>query len=622
MASERRRWPGLGLKGKLAVAFGAVLVVLIGVAGAGIAWSSRLGRSIEVILRENFRSVLAAQDMKESLERMDSGALFALTGDPAQGRTLVETHAPRFRQALALELSNLTIPGERELAEEIAELFDRYEEALLTVLDTGRSLDERRAVYYGELLPRFQEIKRLADEILHLNQGNMADASREARDQAARARQQMVLALLLATVLALGCVVFLARSIVGPLGRLTASARRIEQGDYDLVLEPASRDEIGELAEAFNAMTRRLRALRRSDQARLAMAQRISQLTVNSLPDGVLVLDEGLRVELANLEARTVLGALPGEPLPEEHRSWVQPLVREAFRGAGLEARRGYERSLQLVVEGRERFFLPQAVPIRDAELGVLGATLILVDVTELKRLDAMKSDLVSTVSHELMTPLTSLAMALHIVLGERLGTLNREQSDLLVSAREDAERLQHILEGLLDSARLSAGAPLDLVELPAADLVAEAVEPLRGAFRDKGVALEVAAGDGGLAVRADRTRAALLLGNLLTNALKHTTPGGSVRIGARAAAPGRIELFVTDDGPGVPEAYRERIFERFFRLPGETERGAGLGLAIAREIAEAHGGRLWLDPEAGPGATFRVELPGSAPGREGDATP
>jgi signal transduction histidine kinase len=610
MASERRRALRLGLRGKLAVAFGGLLLIVVVVATGGIVWSSRLGDSIQVILSENFRSVLAAQDMKEAIERMDSGALFSLTGDPTQGRALVEENGARFRQSLAEELSNLTLPGERDRAEGIAEAFDLYEIALAEVLDATRPMQQRREVYYERLLPRFQEIKRLADEILDMNQDSMSEASVRARYLAASARQQMILALLTGTLLALACVAFLGRSILRPLARLTASARQIEQGHYELVVEPTTRDEVGELAEAVNAMARRLRALRRSDQARLAMAQRVSQVTINSLPQGVIVLDPALEVELANREAREILGVTTGEPLPPSHREWIAPLVEEASRLGGVETRGSYERAVQLFVGGRERFFLPQAVAIRDAELGVMGVTVILVDVTELRRLDAMKSNLVSTVSHELMTPLTSLSMALHILLGERVGALGPKQVELLTTAREDADRLRGILEGLLDVSRLEAGAAeLELAPNPVGEIVAEAADPLRPAFRDKGVELATSLADEALAVRADKARAALLLGNLLTNALKHTPPGGSVTVSARAVDGGRAEIAVRDTGSGIPAEYRERVFDRFFRAPGETSRGAGLGLAIAREIAEAHGGRLWLDPEGGPGATFRVEL-------------
>lgn len=614
MTSDGVRRGRPGVRAKLVVAFGGVLLITLAVAIGGIAWSARLGRSIQVILSENFRSVVAAQEMKESLERMDSGVLFSLTGDPAQGRTLVETNGPRFEKALEAELANLTLPGEKDRAERITTLYEKFEGSLEAVLDTDRSLEARRGSYYGELLPRFQEIKRLADEILDLNQANMAEASVRARYLAATARHQMILALVAGIVLAAFCVAFLSRTILRPLADLTASVRRIERGDYGLVAEPGSDDEIGRLTEAFNAMARRLEALRRSDRARLQVAQQISQLTIDSLPDPVIVLDPDDGVELANREARSLLGVVPGGPLPSEHEEWIASLVREASRSGEVESRGSYERALQLFVEGRERFLLPQAVAIRD-DRDVVGVTLILVDVTELRRLDAMKSNLVSTVSHELMTPLTSLSMALHILLGERLGALSPEQKEMLVAARQDADRLQQILDGLLGVSRLESGATdLELSALTLDELVGRTVEPLRSAFESKSVDLCVDLPDPDVLVRADQVLAGVLLGNLLSNALKHTGSGGWVRISARPVDGEKEEISVSDSGSGIPAEYRDRVFDRFFRGPGQKERGAGLGLAIAQEIAEAHGGRLWLDPEAGPGAVFRFELRRSVP--------
>lgn len=610
MASEPRvafRW---GLRAKLSIAFGVLVLVLLALALGGVVWSSRIEGSIEVILRENFRSVLAAQEMKEALERMDSGVLFSMTGNPEAGRVLVDEYRPRFKAALELELSNLTLPGEESRAREIQTAFRDFELAILDVFDTTRSPASRRESYYGRVLPSFQEIKRLADEILQMNQESMSEASERARVLAKAASQQMFLALLAGAALSVVSVGFLARSILGPLTRLTESARQIEKGDFGRVVDAGSDDEVGELAEAFNSMASQLRLLRRTDRARLALAQRISQLTVDSLPDVVVLLAPTNEVDLANRSARDLLGVVPGNRVSRRHREWLDPIVEEARRYGGVDTRGGYERAVQLFVNGRESFFLPHAVALKDPDLGEVGVTVILVDVTDLRRLDEMKSNLVATVSHELMTPLTSLAMALHILLGQRLGDVSEEQRELLESARDDADRLRQILEGLLDVSRLEEGKDgLEMVEVAVADLIHEAVEPLRSAFEEKGVRLDVEISRDDLFVQADRIRASLLLTNLISNAWKHTERGGRVVVSASKMTDG-VQISVADTGAGIAREHHERIFERFFRVPGEVERGAGLGLAIAKEIAEAHGGELRIDSSKHDGSRFLVRLP------------
>ena len=407
-----------GLRSKLALGFAVLLAVFVAFGVASLSWLSLLGDSIGVILRENYRSVVAAEEMKEAMERMDSGALFALTGDPEQGRTLTDLNDRRFAQALATERSNVTLAGERERADRLGTEYAEFRRTLERVLAAGEPLETRRRLYYDALLPRFQEIKRLADEVLQMNQQSMVAASVRAREAAARGRQQMVLALLAGVAVAAVCVLFLSRAILVPLRRLTSSAREIEAGNLDLLVEAPSGDELGRLADAFNAMARGLREVRRSDRYRLLRAQQTSQRAIDSLPAAVVLLSPARVVELANRAAGSLLKARPGEPLDDRGAGWLRPLLDGAERGKAR-AEEGYGAAVQLFVDGRERFFLPHAVPLRDADGRSIGTTLILSDVTELRRLDEMKTDLVSTVSHELMTPLTSLAMAIHILLDD-----------------------------------------------------------------------------------------------------------------------------------------------------------------------------------------------------------
>ncbi len=614
-ASGREPSRLFGLRPKLALGFGGLLLVLVLGGVYSIALLTRLGGSIDVILRENYESVVACEQMKEALERMDSGALFLLAGDAARGRALVAANRPRFAKALATELANITVPGEGALAHRLAALDGEYQPRLDRFLGTagGESPAARQAAYFGTLLPLFQQIKATADEILDLNERNMVEANGHARRLAAEARQRTVLLLLFGAATAALFVAFLSRAMLLPLRRLTASAREIEGGNLDLVVPVTSRDELGQLAAAFNAMATSLRELRRSGRARLLRAQRTLQLAIDSLPDAVAVLTPdgaaGPQVELANRIAISTLGLRPGEPLPARHAEWLQPLIDEAARSGELAAR-GHEAAVQLFAEGRERFYLPRAIAARDERAQTLSVTLILADVTDLRRLDEMKSGLLATVSHELRTPLTSLQMALHILLDERLGALTPAQTELLVGARDDAARLSEILASLLELARLEDGRQLLAAQaISARDFVEEALVDLRPELADAGLRLTVEIDPAAPAVSIDPARARLVLANLVTNALHFTPAGGSVTVRAERRD-AMVRFTVADSGRGIAAEHLGRVFEKFYQVPGTGVGGAGLGLSIAREIILAHGGDIGAESRPGAGATFWFTLP------------
>lgn len=601
-----------GLRQKLALGFGGLLVILATVSVLGIVVLARYSGAMEKFLSENYRSVVYAQHMQDAIGQMDLGADLAAAGDLAEGQRVAAAGRQQFEQNLRDERQNITLPQEGEAAAGLRESWEQYQASHARLMVPATPPAERQRLRREVLQGQSARVKEWAGKIAQMNLENMVSVDGQVRQTAVAARRLMYFLLVAGVALGVLFVGVLSRSILQPLRTLTRSAGEIEQGNLDLTVPVRSRDEVGQLAEAFNAMAAKLREFRRTDRAKLVRTQRTTQLAVNSLPDAVAIVSPEGRIELANGVAQRVFGLQPEKEVDALSYNGLVKLYRRAAKEERPIHPHGYDAAIQVFEEGgQERFFLPHAIPILDEDRNLLGVTLVLADVTNLRRLDEMKSGMLSVVSHELKTPLTSIRMATHLLLEERVGSLNPKQLELIVAARDDADRLHQIIENLLDMGRMESGRGLmDLKPVKPEALVEAAVDPMRAAYLDKGVTLAVDLPADLPPVSADADRLGHVFTNLLANALKYTPAGGEVRVEAQQDDRG-VQFAVADTGRGIPPQYLGRIFERFFRVPGQPGAGGvGLGLAIAKDIVEAHGGSISVESDPGRGARFRFVIP------------
>jgi NtrC-family two-component system sensor histidine kinase KinB len=600
----------LGIRQKILLGFGGLLLIAVVIGVISIRQFTTLGQSIDVIMKENYRSVIASQNMKEAIERMDSGALYILIGYKEEGRKFINAGTENFRAALNTELNNITIPGEGEKARRIEGFFATYRDTLSRLSDEQIPLDVRRKTYFDEALPLFQEIKTLAQDILEMNQANMNEANIAASQQAGAARRNMLIFLGASALIAIAFSLFVNRWVLHPIRELIDSTNEIRKGNLNLVVASRSRDEIGKLSETFNAMTERLREVRRSERSELARCLMATEEVFKALPIAVAVVDPDGRVDVSTESAEKHFGLRPNVRTDELSIKWLSALVDQAMR-----ENRAVEYSIdggyiQIFEDNREYFFKPVVLPIRASIGEQTGALVMFRDVTQVFRQEELKRGVISIVSHELKTPLTSVRMSLHLLLGDKLGPLNEKQTELLVAAREDTERLASIIEGLLDINRIGAGkALMDLKPVAPVKIVRDILEQHEIEARERGVALVPDIRDDLPDVLADPVRVSVVFRNLLSNALRFTDPGGTVTVSAEAR-PEEVIFSVADTGVGIPPEHLNRVFEMFFRVPGqEPTTGAGLGLAIVKEIVKAHGGEVGVESEPGKGSRFWFTL-------------
>jgi signal transduction histidine kinase len=596
-----------------------LFALLVALGGTGTVLIYHLGNRIDEILRENYDSVIYMRDLNEALERIDSSFQFALAGREKDSYKQYEANWRLYDAALSKEQYNITLPGEGELVDNLTTLSNHYRRQGEDFFK--RAGQKRDKLYFGEqnspgLYGNFREIKAVSGEILRINQNNMEEANRQARRLAHSSLIWYGSGLAIGIALAIFLVAGTIRTILYSIRAVTDSATAIGAGDLDQLVPVSSEDELGQLASAFNSMTHQLRDYRQSHKAQLTRAQKTSQATINSFPDAVLVVDSQQHVELANPMARRIFGVVPieaedGKPLVWQPPDQLRQPLADVLQNRREYLPEGFDKAVVLQLGEDNHFFLPRILPIRDSDGATIGAAVLLEDITRFRLLDEVKSNLVATVSHELKTPLTSIRLVLHLLLEENIGPLMPKQLELLVDARDNAERLLGMINNLLDLARLEQGqSQLHLrPERPLA-VLQSATESFRPRAEDRGieVAMDVAGDLPPVAVDVDQFQHALQ--NLLDNALVHTPQGGRITLSAHSAG-GRVVFSVADTGCGIPAQYLPIVFERYFRVPGDTSQGgSGLGLAIVREIVTAHGGTVECESQPGETTVFRMSLP------------
>ena len=421
-------------------------------------------------------------------------------------------------------------------------------------------------------------------------------------------RTAISLAALLAVGFALALGFVAARRVLGPLTAIGEAAAALAAGGPVQEVPEGGRDEVAALARAWNAMARELRARLET----ITRDRNEVRAILTGMIEGVVAIDREERVLLLNEPAARALRA--DAATGPGRRIWEVTRIREVGEALQRAVRDGADVAIDLVVpeHPRDRALTLHAAPLRDGEGRPAGAVAVLHDVTELRRLEAVRRDFVANVSHELKTPVTAIRGMVETCLDDAaMDEATRRR--FLGRIADQSVRLSALVTDLLTLSRLESQPealvrePLDLREP-----VRAAVAALGPTAERQGLALAVEAPDAPLPVTGDPTALRQVIDNLLDNAIKYTPSGG--RVTARLRRDGATAgLEVADTGIGIEPRHQDRIFERFYRVDTARSRemgGTGLGLAIVKHIALAHGGRVAVESAPGVGSTFRVALP------------
>lgn len=553
------------------------MILLLGI--QSVSYVRQLSEATGTILADNYNSLQYAADMLRSLNDI--------------GTDSVSRHA--LRENLALQQQNITEVSEKE----ITAALQRHVAALSDPVTE----------------PELQTVREDLLRIMEVNMAAIRAKSSGVEERADYVMWWLIVVAALCALVAGGILVWFPSLVLRPIDALKKGITQIANHNYRQRLDFSGNREFESVAESFNDMASKLDEYRRSSLDELLTAKKRVEAIVNTLHEPIVGLGPDRRILFMNREALSVLNLreeIVGRNATEVALS--NDLLRRLIRGLYDEKKDEVE-PLKIYADDKESYFQVENTPLYITPVGsreqqFVGNLIVLNNITRFKELDSAKTNFISTVSHEMKTPISSILMSLQLLGDDRLGQLNTEQKQLVGSIKESSDRLLSITGELLNMTQIETGKlklipkvtkPIELI-----DYAVKATQVLAERFC---CFVEVDYPDKISKLFVDNEKIAWVITNLLSNAIHHSPERSRIIIGAvqREKA---VEIYVQDYGRGIDPRYHKSIFERYFRVPGTKVQGSGLGLAISKEFVEAHGGTISVESEIGKGSRFTIILP------------
>jgi NtrC-family two-component system sensor histidine kinase KinB len=613
------------LRTKVMLGLGILLFILILIGAFSINQCGSLGQRIEAMGRGRDEVAQAIGEMKRSCGAM-TGALLVRATDGATA-SLVSFDQAWEKWNIAfqrVQVDAATHPDEKKITDQIAATAMDYRARVRTFMGTPGQLDDNGRQTAQRLGAETMQLLGHADELEVAHEHDVAEGGQGIAMAITRTIDLLYALMAVAVFVAFAAFIGLRRGLLDPLMIMAHSIQQVGEGDLDQKLPILSRDEFGILANSFNKMAQQLKTYRANTSEELLRLNMTIRSTLASFPDPIFVLNSAGTVEFRNPEADQLALKLLFSGVTRLPKKVDEQVEKVRATGEDFLPSQ-FADAIKFHIDGQDRYFLPRIVLLRDDKGVTFGVAVILENVTRMLLLDDVKSNLISTVSHELKTPLTSVRMALYLLVEKTVGPLNEKQHDLVLTAREDADRLLRTLNDLLDLAKLEQGpALLDLRPTVAAKLVENAVHAVRDQLAAANITVSTEVAPRLPEIRIDQQRIAYVFANFLTNAIKYSPEGSRIAVtastGTTRSGRASVRFSVRDNGPGISPDHQEHVFERFYRVPGTNKSGAGLGLSIAKEIVVAHGGEIGVLSTQGEGSEFFFVIPvGSVPAGRND---
>ncbi|MBS1512355.1 MAG: HAMP domain-containing protein [Bacteroidetes bacterium] len=571
------------IKAKLLLGMGLLFVMIVLLTALGSMYINKLSADTKNILVANYNTLDYSRQM-----------LIALNEDG-----LTNTSIAKFETNLNRQRHNITEAGEKELTDELTSNFEKLK------LQPGDTTLQSK-------------IHNNLTDIMLLNMQAIEHKSSIAEKTADSAALWIAVTGVVCFLIAFTMLLNLPGNIANPIKELTASIKEIAAHNYSKRIHFEEHNEFGELANAFNSMAQKLEEYKNSSLDKLMMEKKRIETLINNINNPVVGLDAKKQVLFMNDVALKISGLKAeqtiGKPVQDiaVHNDLVRSLVQELFDENT--AAKEKQEPVKIYADNKESYFEKQVIPINITPTGekeslFIGNVILLQNITPFKELDFAKTNFIATVSHELKTPISSIKMSVQLLENEQIGNINDEQKNLLHSIKDDANRLLKITGELLNMTQVESG-NIQITVKPSSvsDIVQHALLATKTAAEQKNITLQVNLPEPLPMVMADEEKTSWVLINLITNAIRYSYDDAAINISVKTNHH-QVEFSVTDTGQGIAPQYKDKIFDRYFRVPGTQKEGTGLGLAISKEFIEAQGGTIKVNSDFGAGSTFTVVL-------------
>lgn len=609
------------LRYKIALGYAIIILANVIMVGFAIYHINQLSRPINKILSEKYRNVNAAENMKLALAQQERAQFEMLEeGFDSTLYYRFQTYKNEFLNWHQRAIEGVALAQEPDILDSLMQTFQNYlaySDTLQTMLGSKAPYRVVKAYHYQKIFPLVKHINALCTQLKEINLHAINRSNLKAQKISQRTTSVIILFSFLLILFSVLTSIYLTKRILRPTRQTTETVKKIGQGHLEQKVDVESDDEIGQLAFEFNKMTARLAAFEKMNIDQIILEKKKSEVVISNIPAAIIVTDGQGNITLTNELARQLFAVDEKAIQNKKVTEFLQNEVLEKIFNKGIwknTQEKAGKPNLISFTRGDEKFYYEmRPIVITDNKEEIQSVVILLQDVTRFKKLDRLKSDFMATISHELKTPLTSINMAIDILLRKVKGELNASQSDLLAGAKEDVIRLKNFVAKLLVFSRLESGNyPLNLQKIDVRQLIEHAVRPFKSQFAEKAVNFQLHIDPNAKTLTADFDNLVWCISNLLQNAIEHVAANGHIEIHVKKIN-GVMRFTVRDDGQGIPPESQKIIFEKFVRL-GKFEESKdgniGLGLAIVREIVHRHKGKIWLESIPDKGSAFYFEIP------------